>query len=193
MGGSAVEFEFWLTYRGKLKSDGTSKEKHRIRKAFHPQLEALWKLEPLKTHPGLIDEKHFNDEPLTSVLERVGDYLFAPVVTSKLCQVCMLDIIMLRPEDPGGIVSGGDIDNRLKTLFDALRCPQQESEIPCDADKALRPLYCLMQDDSLITGLHVTVDRLLDYKSKSEVLLLIKVTTRVTRKPMIFFDAEWKS
>ncbi len=181
-----MEFEFWLTYRGDLKSDGTSKEKHRIRKAFHPQLEALWKLEPLRTHSYLLAEQWSENNP--SVIERVGDYFFAPVVTSTLYQVCMLDIIMLRPEDPGGIVSGGDIDNRLKTLFDALRCPQHVSEIPSDADKAVRPLHCLMQDDSLITGLRVTVDRLLDYESESEVLLLIKVTTKVTRKSMLTYN-----
>lgn len=31
-----------------------------------------------------------------------------------------MEITLLRPEPPGSIVSSGDIDNRLKTLFDAL-------------------------------------------------------------------------
>ena len=43
------------------------------------------------------------------------------------------EIFMLRPEVPGAIITqGGDIDNRLKTLFDALRMPQNENELPKD-------------------------------------------------------------
>jgi hypothetical protein len=52
-------------------------------------------------------------------------------VCSQLRLVARLSIVMLRPEPPGSIITaGGDIDNRLKTLFDALRMPKVISEIP---------------------------------------------------------------
>jgi hypothetical protein len=35
--------------------------------------------------------------------------------------ICRLAITFLRREDPGAVVHGGDIDNRLNTLLDALR------------------------------------------------------------------------
>lgn len=42
-----------------------------------------------------------------------------------------LDILVLRPEAPGAvIVHSGDVDNQLKTLFDALRRPAEASEAP---------------------------------------------------------------
>ena len=61
-------------------------------------------------------------------------FKFAPLVNKKLELVSELDILFLRPEEPGQIVSGGDIDNCLKTLFDALRCPSNKHEIPNNED-----------------------------------------------------------
>jgi hypothetical protein len=42
-----------------------------------------------------------------------------------------LKITLLRPEEPGAIIlQSGDIDNRLKTLFDALSVPAQPNQLP---------------------------------------------------------------
>ena len=78
--------------------------------------------------------------------------------------VCELDVLFLRPGNPGALLRhGGDIDNRIKVLLDSLRRPDDEGEIQNkegdepDPD----PMYCVLQDDSLITKLSVTVDRLL--------------------------------
>jgi hypothetical protein len=69
----------------------------------------------------------------------------------------------LRRDHPGNLVSyGGDIDNRLKTLFDALRMPNTCDElagVPPEADED--PFYVLLEDDALITKVSVTTDRLL--------------------------------
>jgi hypothetical protein len=48
-----------------------------------------------------------------------------------LSLACGLDILFLRRDMPGVplIHSGGDIDNRLKTLFDALKIPESCAEI----------------------------------------------------------------
>jgi hypothetical protein len=59
----------------------------------------------------------------------------------------------MRPDDPGAIVQRADIDNRLKTLFDALRCPANAQQIPDGwmPTPEDQPLHCLLDDDRLIT------------------------------------------
>jgi hypothetical protein len=59
-----------------------------------------------------------------SIVERVGQFEFAPLVTKKLDLVAELDVLFLRPEPPGSVGHGGDIDNRIKTLLDSLRIPR---------------------------------------------------------------------
>lgn len=90
---------------------------------------------------------------------------------------------MLRPEEPGNLITaGGDIDNRLKTLLDALRYPKNANEIPVDVlpDVDENPFHCLLEDDNLITGLSVTTDRLLQPAGPNAVELLIAVQINPT-------------
>jgi hypothetical protein len=55
----------------------------------------------------------------------------ARLVSSKLDLVARLRIDLLRPQEPGALVSvGDDIDNRVKTLLDALRIPKTSDELP---------------------------------------------------------------
>jgi hypothetical protein len=56
-------------------------------------------------------------------------YNFVPLVTERLLLLCRLDVLFLRPDPPGSLIKSGDIDNRLKTLFDALRMPENASEL----------------------------------------------------------------
>lgn len=92
---------------------------------------------------------------------------------------------MLRPEPPGSIITqAGDIDNRLKTLFDALKVPKEASALPPNDDpqEGETSFFCLLEDDNLITKVSVGTDRLLDpCQSSSEVVMLIHVTTKATR------------
>jgi hypothetical protein len=76
---------------------------------------------------------------------------------------------------------GGDIDNRIKVLFDGLRMPEHTPElggVPLEVDE--NPFFCLLEDDSLITSVTVTTDRLLLEKNAEEkpndVHLIIHVT-----------------
>ena len=89
---------------------------------------------------------------------------FVPLVTEELNLICGLDILFLRPSAPGQLVSGGDLDNRLKTLVDALRIPEANeryaARVPDDADE--KPFYCLLSDDKLITKVSVETDQLLE-------------------------------
>jgi len=117
--------------------------------------------------------------------QRVGVFEFLPLVSKRLELMATLDILMLRPEPPGQILSqGGDIDNRLKTLLDALQMPRAEQISPTDQPKVDEvPFYCLLEDDHLITSLRVTTDRLLDCPvGGTEVLLIIHVETEFTHQ-----------
>lgn len=107
-------------------------------------------------------------------------YKFIPLVRSSLHLACGLNITFLRK---GGdlISAGGDLDNRIKVLFDGLRLPSEEDlkkEKP-DAE----PFYCLLEDDGLITSFSVNTDRLWSRpgSSEKEVRLIIGVTVRATR------------
>jgi hypothetical protein len=122
------------------------------------------------------------EEELT-LLQDVGEFHFAPTVSAKLHMVADLTITLLRPEPPGQVITqGGDIDNRLKTLLDALKVPKQPDDLPPEAtpSKDESPFFCLVEDDNLITSLDIKTDRLLDSSATlSEAVLLIHVRTRL--------------
>jgi hypothetical protein len=166
--------EFRLLFEGALPSCGSAPEKHAIRRMFHPQLRRLWSvnsnLRSLAIHkgndgtPGLSE-----DERLAKGIAAIGKnwnragYNLVPLVTPEMALRCSVDIVLLRPEQHGRfIVKNGDIDNKLKTLFDSLRIPESASEtggaIP-ESDED--PLFCLLQDDGLISEVKVTTDQLL--------------------------------
>lgn len=90
------------------------------------------------------------------------DIIFIPLVTEDLCLRCSIDVLFLRPTDSGALIQGGDLDNRMKTLLDGLRMPNNASEVneqmPRE-DEA--PFFCLLQDDKLISEVRVTTDNLL--------------------------------
>ena len=57
-------------------------------------------------------------------------FRWSPLIDERYGLACALDILFLRRDEPGNVIkSGGDIDNRLKVLFDALRTPANQSEI----------------------------------------------------------------
>jgi len=173
--------EFRLVYQGPLKSNGSVADKHKIRRDLHPQLKELWNQPPLNEYRDFL--KPVPEEG--SIIETVGEFEFAPLVTSRLYLVADLDIVLLRPGEPGRIVTiSGDIDNRLKTLLDALRCPKNEQEIPKNQKPQPdeTPFFCLMQDDALITSINVVCDRLLlRQDDPSHVILLIHVRVKDTK------------
>lgn len=177
--------EFTLFYRGSLRSNGSPRHKQEIRRIFHSQLKQLWQLEPLRdSKSSLIGPAEGGHQDI-SLLEKVGVFTFAPLISSRLALAASLQITLLRPEKPGAIIlQSGDIDNRLKTLFDALSVPAHENQIPSDDAPSAEeePMYCLLQDDRLITSVSVNADRLLEPSSdKNEVVMMIHVRTKVTR------------
>lgn len=191
--------EFTLFYDGALKAAGKKNRrkdhKHDIRRRFHGQLRELWGQVPLNGFSGLLSDPVDPNLPLTeteaageggrggsSVIEARGGFRFAPLVCSKLRLVADLSVTLLRPEPPGQIVTqAGDIDNRLKTLLDALKMPSGADELPAGASPGTDPFFCLLEDDNLITRLDVRTERLLvPDADSSDVRLLLHVRTRPT-------------
>ncbi|HEY6189592.1 MAG TPA: hypothetical protein VIW80_18205 [Pyrinomonadaceae bacterium] len=198
--------EFRLVYEGPLPSGGNSsrhvKYKHLIRKQLHPQLSRLWHEHPALAHKW----KVMPDGPVYDILrqarlvknvpginevemlarqfDRCG-FRFVPLVNKRFDLVCSLNILFLRRGNPGDLIAvGGDIDNRIKTLFDALRIPKDGSEISEQPGADENPFFCLLEDDSLITEFNVTTDRLLrparTDEGEAEVVLIIQVTVKAT-------------
>jgi hypothetical protein len=165
-----VEYmRFTLIYEGPLRAassgDPRRDEKHDIRRKLHPQLLDVWQTHPelgketfktqqLKRSGGTLGE----DIALPLPKAPIRDFVFVLLVSATLWAVCELDVLFLRREPPGGVVNfGGDLDNRLKVLFDALRMPDKSSELPPDAvaRESEKPFACLLESDKLITGFRV--------------------------------------
>lgn len=166
--------EFRLLYEGPLRSNGKSGQKHEIRRAFHPQIKLL------VDQPFMSSFKEVHENKTEFATEiKVGGFTFIPLISEKLTHMVHLNITFLTPEEPGrAITSGGDLDNRLKTLLDALRAPHNDGELPNGAapDENENPFFCLLEDDALIRGISITADRLLKpVRDRSEVFLIVHV------------------
>ena len=190
--------DFRLIYRGKLpsasRSDSRVREKHAIRCELHSQLKVLWRehqaLHTWETQPIAVDSEQTvfrTTADLRSNRYQRCNRRFLPLVDNAHGLACSLDILFMRRDVAGSpIIKGGDIDNRLKVLLDALRVPEDCSQIPSDWEPAADqdPLYCLMEDDSLITDIRVTTDRLLlpleDDDNYKNVFLVIHAKTLIT-------------
>jgi hypothetical protein len=172
--------EFRLVYEGLLLGASNTKNrsdhKHAIRKVFHEQLKVLW-----EKNSALDQWPSWEMNRRRSMRDRLAEHFkhnnvsYVPLSWDGLGVACRLDILMLRPESPGQtLIRGGDIDNRLKTLFDALRMPKI-GEVAEEPDSGANPFYCLLQDDSLINHLSVTTDLLLQDSDPNNVKLVISV------------------
>jgi hypothetical protein len=194
-----ITVEFRLIYEGKLPTQKAGRggtrvhEKQQIRLQLHPQLKALWQDHPGLRSWGRSDETgRIYSEILADNYERCGRR-FLPLVTEAGGLACSLEILFLRRDQPGGlIISGGDIDNRIKTLLDALQVPKECDQVPKEwmPSEDENPLYCLMEDDKLINDLTVTTDRLLSPRrndeSEHDVVLIIHVKTIIVNNLLTF-------
>jgi len=199
---------FTLTYDGPLPPSGNRpKPKYAwlIRKEIHAQLDALWQssevlrrlphvtkvptdqgymhMELHHSHPKDTGNPKLKDEhvDLCAPIDSFGNPVL-PLVRDSLATTCGLNILLLRQEEPGNLFSqSGDIDNRVKTLFDGLRAPKYCEEWKGQNDVP-NPLYCLLEDDSLITDYSLKTDRLLPSKDTDpkDVRLVIEVKVRAS-------------
>ena len=142
--------DFRLVYKGPLSPESASsgsgnvKQKHEIRKHLHLQLVELWKEHPdLRSQAASLFFKSDRGDGIQRIIpaplhvatasnvktwvQHIADdhircgHHFVPLVSIVGGFTCSLDILFLRRDSPGSLVkSGGDIDNRIKTLLDAL-------------------------------------------------------------------------
>lgn len=169
-----------LHYRGPLRANGDRDHKHAIRRLFHLQLRKLWQQLPLSECRDLLQAPRPKEY---SLLRPRGGFVFAPLVTAEMHVTAELAVVLLRPEPPGQLLTqGGDIDNRLKTLFDALTLPPHKNQLPkvppgVDED----PFFCVLESDSLVTAVSVRTEQLLEPGvASSDVDATITVRTRVS-------------
>lgn len=182
---------FTLHYEGPLAANGSAADKQKIREHFEPQLQELWCHPPLsfgEARSAFLQPRVATDENENGVLSvpralvNAHGHTFAALVCDELGLGAELEVLMLRPAAPGQIVvGGGDIDNRLKTLFDALAAPQQAQQVQMGGrvTSEEQPMFVLLDDDNRITRVAVETDRLLSAPEASYVRLFIRVTTRV--------------
>ena len=180
--------EFRLTYEGPLLAEtlrsyevrkARASHKQQIRKVFHQQLKRLWQVSPFLSGAeraeqlnhsvgrnnqsiGVIYPQNKIDD-LAKRFDRFG-YQFVPLATRDLEVYCSIDILFLRFGEPGHLANRmGDVDNRLKMLFDALTVPREASQVGefITPEAGETPFFCLMEDDSLIVRASVESDTLL--------------------------------
>jgi hypothetical protein len=185
--GAEAWMKFRLVYEGELRPSGNdagpnaglrmAEHKQTIRKVFHEQLKALWadrkNLSEWEAYPsdyglpaGLATNSNgrmpYRD--IVAALHPHVGYHFVPLVREKLSLLCELHVLFLRRDRPGGVLHAGDIDNRVKTLIDALRMPKSTAELgaayatPAAGEE---PFYVLMEEDKLVSAFSVDTDLLL--------------------------------
>jgi hypothetical protein len=167
--------------------------KQRIRKAFHGQLRQLWRTNKflkevrvdkneIKIRPGQITGAlgvgytGVAPRPGIPLIEHIASnfqsngYRFVPLVCEDFSLLCSLDILFLRRDFSSGVISAGDLDNRVKTLIDTLRMPKGANELRGNETPAPDedPFFCLLEDDDLVTALSVESGMLLDPPSEGD-------------------------
>jgi hypothetical protein len=203
--------KFILTFDGELPASGNHskpKPKWTVRNHIHPQLAELWETHSILkavtanavvykgNHRALVgasyDADDWGGKPATrgvgpnqidvSALFNLGGKAYRPLVRKSLHLSCELDVLFLRKEEPGAtVLQAGDLDNRLKTLFDGLRLPE-EGEWAA-GEPVAQPLCCLLESDTLIDAVRVRTGQLLTRPGSSvrEVRAVIEVKVKVLK------------
>ncbi len=202
------------TTEGGLERDRRAEHKHFIRRQFHRQLKEQWqtneflraiKYPPKSSEPILPEAAlsvQWSSDPtkpwhLNKILSEVyahhkdAGYNYVPLVWEEMSLACSLRILCLRKDHANAVLPGRDIDNRIKTLIDALSMPSLRQGAPIKDGKPLppdddeKPFYVLMDDDRRVTHLEVETDAALAAAPKgsdeSYVRLVITVDIRPTK------------
>lgn len=150
--------KFKLLYFGDVLINPKKRAHHiaDIRMQFHPQLKKLLEHSPW-AHLSNYMMPNATKSPIAT--RHVGGVDFNPIITPNLRLLAELDIQLMHPHIVGEARS--DIDNRIKTLLDGLRCPQNEHEIGENTPKNIGPIYTLLDDDHLVTKISINTSHLL--------------------------------
>ena len=167
-----------LTYDGPLPSGAKDTLngqyiKHRIRERFSAALRRKW----TQQNPVLMDfytkglpeesfaENRFCRDDAVAPFFRMftNGYHFIPLVNRRNRLLCDVTVTLHRREGAFQPVSGGDLDNRVKTLLDALRMPRKAAEIPGNLVGHGEEMFSLLEDDSLLCRLCIETTPRTDY------------------------------
>ncbi len=112
-----------------------------------------------------VENKFCRDDPVRPFFQVLSNgYRFIPLVSRRNRLLCELTITLHRREGGFHPVIGGDLDNRIKTVFDALRMPRRNNEIHWSlSGDGKTELFCLLEDDSLISKISVETAPRSDY------------------------------
>ena len=125
----------------------------------------------------------FDFGKLPYIVSEIDGKKFVPIVHRSLALVAELDISFLFPSPDIPSVATmvtGDIDNKLKTLFDALRIPKQAQELPVGWTQTTEtnPLFCLLEDDSFISKVAISNGFCLRTLDQKHLLVIIHVKVK---------------
>ena len=196
------------------KDDLLSLHKQEIREEFHGQLKQLWRenkfLREHKVDPNLFggtfrpvaeqgaiwsydtEKLPFMHDVMAKWYPGRNGFNFLPLVPARFDVLVSLNILFLRRDPPGSTFTAGDIDNRIKTIIDALRPPKNPNEYegydegngkkPIMPKAGQDPFYVLMEDDKQVSHFAVETDTLLDPpsdddpdKSKAKVIITVEL------------------
>ena len=176
--------KFKLLYFGEILINPRKRAQHisDIRMQFHPQLKKLVEHSPWNNMTKFM-EPNPTKSPVNTRM--VGGIAWNPIISPNLKMIAELDIQLLHPEIVG--MARSDIDNRIKTLLDGLRAPQNEHEIGTNTPRDIGPIYTLLDDDHLITKLSINTSHLLStdvfngelQRTPDTVFMMIDVNVRV--------------
>jgi hypothetical protein len=180
--------KFRLTYEGEVPSSQSkaANAKMDMRKSFQLQLRQLWAqtcfLNDAIVYPSehpdeansirkirFFDSKTESEaEPLTLAMAIANNhvengYKFVPIVRETANLACSLNILLLRNDGLRSAVTAGDLDNRMKTIIDALKRPKNKNELGSylEPTEDEDPFFVLLEDDVLVTRLTAEADDLL--------------------------------
>ncbi len=154
---------FTLIYRGRIPSSGSNEQIIGIR--TNPYLQAQ-----LSALYDVTSKKYSSDNKLI-----VGDTKFTAVI--PIGWVCSAEVVLLRTTPTTKISGLPDIDNTLKTLFDAICAPAGGSSKP--ETQVDRACFVVALEDKQLSSVTVSSDHHWGAKSEEDVAF-IRVTTQET-------------
>jgi hypothetical protein len=190
---------FTLHYEGIVPSGNSAKpqDKHMLREVFHEQIKNIWSVPPLLHCSGYLQKdvpmyQRYSNEPNPEVIDlgylpdlvtEVGGIRFASIAHPALALLAELSFTFHFPHNlfrPIPSATSTDIDNRLKTLLDALSVPRFTDQLPKGwtptADQV--PLHCLLFNDDRVVSLSARVEPCFRRLNEGSVLISIGVILR---------------